>query len=421
MSYKYLGSVREQVQRGEWRGRGRGWVQKLGRVGRTKPRAAGTFARGIIYTSAAFRTLSQKAIDFEETPTSKPDKPLPEISIARLTLAKCKVAEVNKIYGTCDTCSKTTSSVHNPSCNCSGCIPDVVPPFQRPSRRSKINTDIAPAEHLSKIQRAHGFTRPIGLCCKGGESLANRSNGMIWCGGVKHGKVGESTAIWTIFHLLDGLGLLHWLKPTPSNARGMQWDSQSRRSHLWLIMFRNLHSEAVNDEVQHFLGSKNRPDQLNSMTTEPGDYSKDMCIFLGCLDMQVVALQELPPSATLQQFVFRGEGSACDSAKPNLGDPNVEPPLDERVNLQLHTANVNFGPCLCRAVLVHNPQLKMLEEPGTRPIGQHVEYGCEEFSGTGLRDLQRFQGRHHVCSLQNPVYAFGVGQGRPNREASESR
>ncbi|KAF7368675.1 Reverse transcriptase ribonuclease h [Mycena venus] len=47
-------------------------LQMLGRVGRTKTKAASTFARGIIYTSVAFRNLAQKAIDFDETPASKP-------------------------------------------------------------------------------------------------------------------------------------------------------------------------------------------------------------------------------------------------------------------------------------------------------------------------------------------------------------
>ncbi|KAJ7878500.1 hypothetical protein B0H14DRAFT_3777092 [Mycena olivaceomarginata] len=104
-------------------------LQKLGRVGRTKTKAAGTFALGIIYTSAAFRTLAQKAIDFDVSPATKQGQTLPDISIARLTLAKCKVTEVNKIYDnpssdppcTCATCSKTPASLHDPSCNCSGC------------------------------------------------------------------------------------------------------------------------------------------------------------------------------------------------------------------------------------------------------------------------------------------------------------
>ncbi|KAF7357306.1 hypothetical protein MSAN_01326100 [Mycena sanguinolenta] len=113
-------------------------LQKLGRVGRSK--TPGTFARGIIYTSAAFRTLAQKAIEREETGISKPgDPPLPDISIARLTLADCKVTEIDSIYDnpcsdppcTCPTCTANPPSPRLSTCNCSGCLPDAAPPVTR--------------------------------------------------------------------------------------------------------------------------------------------------------------------------------------------------------------------------------------------------------------------------------------------------
>ncbi|KAJ7108022.1 hypothetical protein C8R43DRAFT_1163484 [Mycena crocata] len=144
-------------------------LQKLGRVGRKH--VAGQHARAFIYVSAAFRSLCKKAIEKEETGISKPGEILPDISIARLTVATCKVAEINKLYNnsptdpacTCPPCSQAVPSIHKPPCNCSGCIPDIVPEFVRPTRASKVNQEIPKAKRLSQLQRSHGTKRLLDL------------------------------------------------------------------------------------------------------------------------------------------------------------------------------------------------------------------------------------------------------------------
>ncbi|KAJ6480035.1 P-loop containing nucleoside triphosphate hydrolase protein [Mycena vulgaris] len=140
-------------------------LQKLGRVGRSK--IPGEHARGIVYVSAASRTLAAKAITNEEAGVSKPDETLPEISIARLTVAECEVSEINCIYDNptsdapckCATCLRIPPPSHPLLCNCSGCLPDTVPPLIRPPRASRVNKEIPKAKRLSKIQRAHATTR----------------------------------------------------------------------------------------------------------------------------------------------------------------------------------------------------------------------------------------------------------------------
>ncbi|KAJ7887209.1 hypothetical protein B0H13DRAFT_1627544 [Mycena leptocephala] len=140
-------------------------LQKLGRVNRIQ--RADAIARGIIYVSAAARTLAQKAVTSEETGISKPSEVLPEISIARLTVAACKVAEVDRIYNnptsdklcTCTTCAEHPPASRPTSCNCSGCLPEEISPPKRPARRSTVNSAIPPNKRLSKLQRAYGLTR----------------------------------------------------------------------------------------------------------------------------------------------------------------------------------------------------------------------------------------------------------------------
>ncbi|KAJ7737979.1 P-loop containing nucleoside triphosphate hydrolase protein [Mycena metata] len=137
-------------------------LQKLGRVNRTK--LAGAIARGIVYVSAATRKLSQKAVDREETGVSKAGEVLPDISIARLTLAGCKVAEVDKLYDNpdsdapcaCAKCSALPPASRPAACNCEN-----LPPIKAPARRAKAKAK--PSTRLSKIQRAHGVSRLLDL------------------------------------------------------------------------------------------------------------------------------------------------------------------------------------------------------------------------------------------------------------------
>ncbi|KAJ7094934.1 hypothetical protein C8R44DRAFT_592893, partial [Mycena epipterygia] len=92
-----------------------------------------------------------------------------DIRIARLILAKCKVAEVDRIYGnppsacTCPTCTELPPRSQPISCNCSGCVPDVISPITRPPRTSKVNTAVPKAKRLSKLQRNHGLQRLLAL------------------------------------------------------------------------------------------------------------------------------------------------------------------------------------------------------------------------------------------------------------------
>ncbi|KAJ7865756.1 hypothetical protein B0H14DRAFT_3442790 [Mycena olivaceomarginata] len=72
-------------------------LQKLGRVNRMK--AAGVKARCFFYISAATRNLAQKAVDCAEgRAVPKPKEILPDLSIARLILAKCKPDAIDNIY-----------------------------------------------------------------------------------------------------------------------------------------------------------------------------------------------------------------------------------------------------------------------------------------------------------------------------------
>ncbi|KAJ6592013.1 hypothetical protein B0H10DRAFT_2329477 [Mycena sp. CBHHK59/15] len=144
------------------------FLQKLGRVGRTKTAGA---ARAIVYVTPAARVLAEKAIVYDETGICKAGEALPEISIARLIMAKCKVAEIGRLYDnpvtkvpcTCSLCSKHPPPPRPLHCNCSGCIPENLPPITRPARVSKVNLDIPPNQRLSKIQRAHGTRRLLAL------------------------------------------------------------------------------------------------------------------------------------------------------------------------------------------------------------------------------------------------------------------
>ena len=145
------------------------FIQKLGRVGRTK--TAGAQARVIFYVTPAARVLTEKAIVYDETGICKAGEALPEISIARLIVSKCKVAEIDRLYDnppsdvpcTCSLCSTLPPASRPSVCNCSGCIPETLPPITRPPRVSKINSEIPPSQRLSKIQRAHGTKRLLSL------------------------------------------------------------------------------------------------------------------------------------------------------------------------------------------------------------------------------------------------------------------
>ncbi|KAJ7497874.1 hypothetical protein B0H11DRAFT_2384732 [Mycena galericulata] len=145
-------------------------LSKLGRVNRMK--ATGVKARCFFYISAAARNLAQKAVDCAEgRAVPKPKEILPDLSIARLILAKCKPDAIDNIYDnptieppcTCPPCTEHPQSPRPASCICSGCFPDVVPPVTRPPRLSRVNMAIPKNKGLSKIQREHGTTRLLGL------------------------------------------------------------------------------------------------------------------------------------------------------------------------------------------------------------------------------------------------------------------
>ena len=93
-----------------------------------------------------------------------------DADMASLILAKCKVAELNKIYDnpintppcTCRTCIARPSTMSSPqSCNCSGCMEDDVPELPAVPQRPSDNNPVPRKHRLRRSMRAVGTTALI--------------------------------------------------------------------------------------------------------------------------------------------------------------------------------------------------------------------------------------------------------------------
>ncbi|KAJ7289649.1 hypothetical protein C8J57DRAFT_1046954 [Mycena rebaudengoi] len=136
-------------------------LQKLGRINREK---CAEDARGIIFASLASRKQAEKLLADEAAGISKPGQTPPDLSMARLIVAKCKVQEQNLIYDnpvsdppcTCLQCTESSPPPPPTSCNCSGCLPETLPAPTPASRAPKPSDNIPPKDRLSRLQKAHG-------------------------------------------------------------------------------------------------------------------------------------------------------------------------------------------------------------------------------------------------------------------------
>jgi hypothetical protein len=146
-------------------------LQKFGRINREKKTED---ARGIIYITSAARKLAEKLVanDGADLP-KKPGQTPPDLSMARLILATCKVREQNVLYNnpvsdppcTCAQCENNCPLPLSSSCNCSGCLPEpksISSPAPRP-RAPKPIDNIPKKDRLSRLKRSHGQKRLLNL------------------------------------------------------------------------------------------------------------------------------------------------------------------------------------------------------------------------------------------------------------------
>ncbi|KAJ7115601.1 P-loop containing nucleoside triphosphate hydrolase protein [Mycena crocata] len=144
--------------------------QKLGRIGRLKD--AAQRARCIVYISTATWKLAKKRLDDDEAGVQpKAGEPSPDLSMPKLILAQCKVKAIDQLYNnptsepvcTCPPCVESPRPGPRTPCDCSGCLPEIITPPSRPTCPSKVDTNIPPAQRLSKLQKAHGLERLLQL------------------------------------------------------------------------------------------------------------------------------------------------------------------------------------------------------------------------------------------------------------------
>ncbi|KAJ7456198.1 P-loop containing nucleoside triphosphate hydrolase protein [Mycena latifolia] len=143
--------------------------QKAGRVGR-HPELVDD-ARVIVYIAKSTRTAAEKALKQRDDPmAAKPATP-PDLSMAEMIVAECKVKAQNRLYSNpttdprckCGTCTKHPPPRRRRRCNCSGCIPENIPPVTKPAPPPKAHASIPKRKRLSKIQKAHGTRRLLEL------------------------------------------------------------------------------------------------------------------------------------------------------------------------------------------------------------------------------------------------------------------
>ncbi|KAJ6506521.1 hypothetical protein C8R45DRAFT_816808 [Mycena sanguinolenta] len=137
--------------------------QKGGRVGRHRNLV--NDARVIVYVTKATRAAAEKALNPPET--AKAVVPPPDLSMAEMIVAKCKVEAQNRLYNNpsrdipckCLSCTDNPPPQPRDECNCSGCIPESIIPIPKPPSAPKPSAAIPKAKRLTKLQKAHGTLR----------------------------------------------------------------------------------------------------------------------------------------------------------------------------------------------------------------------------------------------------------------------
>ncbi|KAJ7705658.1 P-loop containing nucleoside triphosphate hydrolase protein [Mycena metata] len=142
------------------------FVQKAGRVGRN--RRLVNNARVIVYVTPAVRTAAEKALRSKDSPLPPKSLP-PDLSMAELIVAPCKVKAQDELYENplidapckCKSCIADPFPTRRTSCNCSGCVPEVLAAIPKPPRPSKPIDTVKKRLRITKLQRAHGTERLV--------------------------------------------------------------------------------------------------------------------------------------------------------------------------------------------------------------------------------------------------------------------
>jgi hypothetical protein len=140
--------------------------QKIGRTGRQWDLVSNP--RGIIYTTpvvceAAVQALTRAAAEAEvaATATSRKLQVYPadvDLSWPTIIHAKCKKMAQHKLYNegvvdvpcTCFSCAaKLTIPIDDDICNCSGCIPETIPPIPKPPTPPTVLSTIPHSDRIS--------------------------------------------------------------------------------------------------------------------------------------------------------------------------------------------------------------------------------------------------------------------------------
>jgi hypothetical protein len=142
------------------------YVQKAGRVGRHREFVKNP--RVIVYVSRATRTAAEKALNERDNPKpTKSNQTPPDLSMAEIIVADCKVEAQNRLYNNpsveplckCASCTADPPPRPRLRCNCSGCMPDIIPTIVKPPAPPKPNASIPKAKRLTKLQKVHGTQR----------------------------------------------------------------------------------------------------------------------------------------------------------------------------------------------------------------------------------------------------------------------
>ncbi|KAJ7219863.1 P-loop containing nucleoside triphosphate hydrolase protein [Mycena rebaudengoi] len=117
------------------------------------------------------RNLATKLLAEDADATVKPGQSPPDLSMARLIVADCKVQEQNLIYNnplsdpicSCDSCTENPPPPPPTSCNCSGCFPESTSTSTVAPHASKSSNNIPTKDRLTKLQKAYGTEQLLQL------------------------------------------------------------------------------------------------------------------------------------------------------------------------------------------------------------------------------------------------------------------
>ncbi|KII83513.1 hypothetical protein PLICRDRAFT_180290 [Plicaturopsis crispa FD-325 SS-3] len=162
------------------------YIQKVGRVGRDRTLIEG--ARGIIYTTANSMEVARRVVEEKEglppesrepgksTGSGKVVTGTMDISLAKMLVADCKIAEQDRLYDnpeqdvpcSCTTCANNPPPPRPEHCNCSGCIPEdnAVSNLdaERGQRQRRVTVNpVKKGKRLTRVMRAHGLARLLKL------------------------------------------------------------------------------------------------------------------------------------------------------------------------------------------------------------------------------------------------------------------